>query len=108
VSPKEGMRRKWGRVREQREDGIGARRTALRPRPPPPRPPRFHIMSVEAPPHPADAMDGIAPTLSSDAAPTAPNGAAPGPDDAPAEPEEPASETLYIQNLNERVRVTSA
>jgi hypothetical protein len=64
-------------------------------------------MSVEAPPHPADAMDGIAPTLPSDAAPTAPNGAAPGPDDAPAEPEEPASETLYIQNLNERVRVTS-
>jgi hypothetical protein len=49
------------------------------------------------------AMEGIAPTTTEDGLPVV-DGQAP----APAEPEVAATETLYIQNLNERIKVPSA
>jgi U2 small nuclear ribonucleoprotein B'' len=65
-------------------------------------------MSVEASPLPAavdgpDGMDGITSTTAADTESTVP--AIEG--QTPAPPEIPVSETLYIQNLNERIKVPS-
>jgi U2 small nuclear ribonucleoprotein B'' len=67
-------------------------------------------MSVEAPSLPSDAMQGVAPTLAADTVPdgagtSEPADGVPAEPEAAPEPEQAASETLYIQNLNERIKV---
>lgn len=59
-------------------------------------------MSVEAPPFPDVPMDGAAPA---EPAPTAPVDGADADDVAPAVAEPQPTETLYIQNLNEKIKI---